>query len=350
MDADGHLVAPVPLPLFLFPCFSSQGTGSWFENSTTKTTSVQTKRRLAFTLVELLVVIATIGLLIGLLLPAVQAAREAARRTQCVNNLKQIALACHDFESVNRAFPKSNTTSAPWHGWIAQILPYMEQDNVKNIYAQNLSWYDPGNTTARNVVVASFLCPSTPGGNRTGSSAVAGTAGSPFTGAAWDYTNVSVVAQPLLAYLNYANPGGYSSIWRGVISSTGSRAADITDGLSNTLLVTEDAGRPEYWVRGKRITDREPPFGGAGNGAVTGGLWADHQKGFGIEGTSPDGFTLIGECAINCNNAYEVYAFHPAGAQAALADGSVRFLQQDISVRILAGLATRAAREVVVLE
>ncbi len=134
------------------------------------------------------------------------------------------------------------------------------------------------------------------------------------------------------------------------MSSTGSRAADITDGLSNTLLVTEDAGRPEYWVRGQRVTDREPPFGGAGIGFVTGGLWADHQKGFGIEGTSPDGFTLVGECAINCNNAYEVYAFHPGGAHAALADGSVRFLQQDLPIRVLAALTTRAGREVVVLE
>ncbi|MFO0941144.1 MAG: DUF1559 domain-containing protein [Pirellulales bacterium] len=259
--------------------------------------------RRAFTLVELLVVIAIIGVLVGLLLPAVQAAREAARRTQCQNNLKQIALACHNFESVQRMFPRSNTTVAPWHGWIAQILPYIEQENVKTIYAQNVSWYDSANTTARSVIVPSFLCPSTPVTDRLGSSAVAGVTGSPFTGAAWDYTNVSVVAQPLLSYLNYPNPSGYSSIWRGVISSTGSRTAEITDGLSNTLLATEDAGRPEYWVRGKRITDREPPFGGAGNGVVTGGLWADHQKGFGVEGTSPDGLTLVGPCAINCTNA-----------------------------------------------
>jgi prepilin-type N-terminal cleavage/methylation domain-containing protein/prepilin-type processing-associated H-X9-DG protein len=312
--------------------------------------NVPTRQRPAFTLVELLVVIAIIGVLIGLLLPAVQSAREAARRVQCSNNLKQIALACQNFELVNRAFPKSNTTSAPWHGWIAQVLPFIEQENVKNVYSQEVSWYDPANAAARNVVVASFICPSTSGANRTGSSAVAGAPGSPFTGAAWDYTNVSVVAQPLLAYLNYSNPAGYGSIWRGVMSSTGSRAADITDGLSNTLLVTEDAGRPEYWVRGQRVIDREPPFGGAGMGVVTGGLWADHQKGFGIEGTSPDGFTLVGECAINCNNAYEVYAFHPGGAHAALADGSVRFLQQDLPIRVLAALTTRAGREVVVLE
>ncbi len=303
--------------------------------------------RTAFTLVELLVVIAIIGVLIGLLLPAVQSAREAARRVQCQNNLKQIALACHNFESAQRMFPRSNTTIAPWHGWIAQILPYIEQENVRNIYSQNVSWYDPANATARSVIVPSFLCPSTPVADRMGSSAVVGVTGSPFTGAAWDYTNVSVVAQPLLAYLNYPNPSGYSSIWRGVISSTGSRTADITDGLSNTMLATEDAGRPQYWVRGRRITDREPPFGGAGNGVVTGGLWADHQKGFGVEGTSTDGFTLVGPCAINCTNAYEVYSFHTGGAGAAMADGSVRFLQQSMSIRTLAEITTRAAGEVI---
>jgi prepilin-type processing-associated H-X9-DG protein len=96
------------------------------------------------------------------------------------------------------------------------------------------------------------------------------------------------------------------------------------------------------------VTDREPPFGGAGPGVATGGVWADHQKGFGIEGTSPDGHTLIGECAVNCNNAYEVYSFHPGGANAAMADGSVRFLRETISIRALAALSTRVGGEVIV--
>ena len=97
-----------------------------------------------------------------------------------------------------------------------------------------------------------------------GSSAVPGVAGSSFTGAAWDYTNVSVVAVTLLAYLNYPDPAGYSIIWRGVMSSRGSTVAEISDGLSNTILFTEDANRPEYWVKGKRITDLTPAFGGDG--------------------------------------------------------------------------------------
>ena len=110
--------------------------------------------------------------------------------------------------------------------------------------------------------------------------------------------------------------------------------------------MTEDANRPEYWVKGQRVTDRVPPFGGDGPGVATGGVWADHQKGFGIEGTSPDGNTLIGECAINCNNAYEIYAFHPTGANAAMADGSVRFLRESLSIRTLAAMSTRGGGEV----
>jgi prepilin-type processing-associated H-X9-DG protein len=230
---------------------------------------------------------------------------------------------------------------------VAGVLPYLEQENVRNIYVPAANWYDPANEPARTANVKTFLCPSTPTGGRPGSSAVPGVAGSPFTGAAWDYTNVSVVAVTLLAYLNYPNPAGYTGIWRGVMSSTGSRVADITDGLSNTILMTEDAGRPDYWVKGKRVTGITPPFGGDGPGVVTGGVWADHQKGFGIEGTSPDGLTLVGECAVNCTNAYEVFAFHPGGANAAMADGSVRFLRDSISIRTLAALSTRGAGEVI---
>ena len=183
-------------------------------------------------------------------------------------------------------FPRSNTTAPPWHGWPALVLPDLEQENVRNIYVLTANWYDPANEPARTAQVKTFLCPSANSG-RVGQSAVPGVAGSPFAGAAWDYTNVSVVALPLLAYLNYPDPASYPTVWRGVMSSTGSTVGQITDGLSNTILMTEDANRPEYWVKGKRVTDREPPFGGAGPGVATGGVWADHQKGFGIEGTIP---------------------------------------------------------------
>ena len=215
---------------------------------------------------------------------------------------------------------------------------------MRNVYAMNSDWFAPANQTARTSSVKTFLCPGA-NGSRTGQSTFNGTA---YTGAAWDYTNVAVVAKDLLVYLNYPDAANsYLNYWRGTMSSTGSTAAQITDGLSNTILVAEDAGRPEYWVKGRRETALVPITFNGGPGVTTGGLWADHQKGFGIEGTQPAGYPEVGECAINCNNSYEIYAFHTGGANVAMADGSVRFLSEGMSIRTLAALATRGAGEVI---
>ena len=137
--------------------------------------TVPDNRRRGFTLIELLVVIAIIAVLIALLLPAVQAAREAARRAQCVNNLKQIGLAIHNYHTSNDTFPQgaaaSNTPLNPgcvaWMGWSAQALMfgYMEQTGLYNSINFSL---DPlqsnggngANTSARNTKVGMFLCPS----------------------------------------------------------------------------------------------------------------------------------------------------------------------------------------------
>jgi prepilin-type N-terminal cleavage/methylation domain-containing protein/prepilin-type processing-associated H-X9-DG protein len=300
-------------------------------------------RRRGFTLIELLVVIAIIAVLIGLLLPAVQKVREAAARMSCQNNLKQMALALTNYETRIGRYPAS-ATFGPFNGWPVLILPDLEQETVRNVYAFGANWYDPVNDGPRNAKVKTFLCPSANGARAGRSAAPGGPA--VHASAAWDYSNVAVVAQPLLASLGYPDP---PAVWRGVMSSQGSTVAQITDGLSNTLLLVEDANRPEYWVKGRRVTDRDPPFGGDGTGTDTlvGGTWADHDKGFGIEGTSADGSTFVGECAINCNNSFEVYAFHSGGANVAMADGSVRFLREGMAIRTLAALGTRAGGEVI---
>ncbi len=128
-------------------------------------------RRQGFTLVELLVVIAIIGILVSLLLPAVQAAREAARRTQCVNNLKQISLACHNYHDTHRSFPISLAWSVreSWHGAFSDkvgLLPFLEQNPLYNNINFNLMPYDSGGWNGNdNILTTSqklpmFNCPS----------------------------------------------------------------------------------------------------------------------------------------------------------------------------------------------
>ena len=126
------------------------------------------RQRRAFTLIELLVVIAIIAVLVALLLPAVQAAREAARRAQCVNNLKQIGLALHNYDGSHQTFPSgyvsnfdaSGNDTGPGWGWAAMLLPQFEQTPLFNAINFNLAIEDPANLTSRLPNVNNFLCPS----------------------------------------------------------------------------------------------------------------------------------------------------------------------------------------------
>jgi prepilin-type processing-associated H-X9-DG protein len=115
------------------------------------------------------------------------------------------------------------------------------------------------------------------------------------------------------------------------------RLTDITDGTANTLLAAEDAGRPKAWRAG-----REAP-----GAFALGGAWASNGNKVVISGSSADGATLTGPCAINCTNNQQPYSFHPGGANFLFADGSVHFLRAGVDIRVLAALATRAGSEVV---
>jgi prepilin-type processing-associated H-X9-DG protein len=114
------------------------------------------------------------------------------------------------------------------------------------------------------------------------------------------------------------------------------RLTDITDGASQTILVTECAGRPKPWRAGRPVSGIY----------VSGGVWVSGTLMFG-QGSSPDGATKPGPCAINCTNDREVYSFHPSGANAVFADGSVHFLKAGMDIRIFTRLVTRAGGEIV---
>jgi prepilin-type processing-associated H-X9-DG protein len=115
------------------------------------------------------------------------------------------------------------------------------------------------------------------------------------------------------------------------------RITDIVDGTANTILIAEDAGRDQRWQVGRNVSGL----------SSTGGPWSSAFNRIVVNGSTTDGATRPGPCAINCTNWQEVYSFHTGGANAVFADGSVHFLQAGIDIRILAALVTRAGGEVI---
>jgi prepilin-type N-terminal cleavage/methylation domain-containing protein len=326
---------------------------------------------LGFTLIELLVVIAIIAILIALLLPAVQQAREAARRAQCKNNLKQVGLALHNYESAHTFWPMQSTSPLPgprynWvrGSWMTAILPHLEQNPLAQQYNPNLNWHDSGNEAVVKAQLAIYDCPSAP--RRPGFEwAVLLSYADPVTttptltprdfyyGATTDYTNVGGIGSGLNnrlpAGLKLADPFNC-----GILKADAVRLAEVSDGLSSTVLVTECAGRPVLYQKGISVPDGATPKTWSGSSSVTrpfptGGVWASHNKGFLIDGAQPNGHTNVapGTCPLNCSNDNEVYSFHVGIAHALYADGSVRVLGESMSLNVLVAMISRNGNEVV---
>jgi prepilin-type N-terminal cleavage/methylation domain-containing protein len=316
------------------------------------------RSRSGFTLIELLVVISIIAVLIALLLPAVQAAREAARRMQCTNNLKQMGLAMHNFESANGfftpaaiddAFPKLginvDESGKPFakltqHGWAILLLPFTEQTALYNAYNLKTDFRDLANSTVVRTQLNLMLCPSSPNPNRIDTDNSGGFKG--WQAAAGDYgPNNSVVKVAIDA--GFVQPGNYA----GVMQANGVRAiAEITDGTSNTLVISEVAGRPDIWRRGNKTTP-STPIGSTPRVYVTGAGWANRDSAFGLHGFPADGNgEPPGPCHTNCVNRNEVFSFHPGGANHVFADGSVHFVKETAGIQIMANLISRAGGEI----
>jgi prepilin-type processing-associated H-X9-DG protein len=303
-----------------------------------------------------LVVIAIIAVLLGLLLPAVQQVREAANRAQCQNNLKQIGLALHNYECINEQFPVNIAT--PRHAWTAVILPYIEQNALASIYHYDVPWYDPLNANAILTPIPIYQCPSAlnRGPNYTEVFVPVTGPGSTsfrYDGAPWDYAPFSSINTATIG----VPPSGNNSA---VFATAGNRWSDVTDGLSNTASVSECANRQQLW-KGKMQYPNLTAAASSGNpcatpgisypgtidpGCVNGGIWADWNKNMTIDGATSAGDVPGGPCAINCTNQWEVFSMHPGGANCLFADGSVRFLQESISIQTFAAMVTRAGGEV----
>jgi prepilin-type N-terminal cleavage/methylation domain-containing protein len=283
-------------------------------------------RRPGFTLIELLVVIAIIGILIGLLLPAVQKVRAAAARTQCTNNLKQIGLALHNFHDTYQHFPAPRGTHlgathvfTEFRGWMCDILPYIEQDNLyRQMYTD--PWYN-GFFATYNTPVNTYLCPSDPrqlhvipSGN----------------GALTSYVGVTGSDNDVNAQFNGPTNGIFD------VSSAGVRLTDVTDGTSTTLMVGERPPTANLFEGWWGASDYDTLLS-------TRQLYGDL---FGAPGCSLPG--LFGPGSMNgpCNgDGNHFWSFHTGGANWVLGDASVRFLPYSASAQTIP-LASRNGGEV----
>jgi prepilin-type N-terminal cleavage/methylation domain-containing protein/prepilin-type processing-associated H-X9-DG protein len=327
--------------------------------------------RRGFTLIELLVVIAIIGVLIALLLPAVQSAREAARRAQCINNLKQVALAMHNYLSSNNTLPPGHRT-AVFGTFQTFILPYLEQNPLYGSYnmdgrywspgttsgggngpANNLRYGSPCNLTVTRSIIASLLCPS--------DEALPSNL-NVYSGVTWHNYTVNFGNADIYQSLGPV-PGGYSvgvyrdAPWLGAPFSdsdstqnfypTRARTYDfasILDGTSNTLIAGEV-------IKGK---------GGDLRGFTWWGDAVSTSTYLTPNSSLPDIQNTAGYCIYPYSNnppcraattqfppTYAFRSRHPGGVNVALCDGSVKFIKNTINLFVWRALGTTQGSEVI---
>jgi len=328
-----------------------------------KGTLMTIRRHRGFTLIELLVVIAIIAILIALLLPAVQQAREAARRTQCRNNMKQLGLAFHNYESTYRQIPSCyvaihNSILPGWlgvagpyddaniHTYAEYLLPYIDQTNIYNqitftapylspidLSAAGLGNYTADNKTAIANVVPPYICPSTPRASNL-IDITNNDLGIPLnwrTGA-MDYSpSAGMWGAQCLGIPDEPNPGWFDGAMSNNRPNT--RLANLSDGSTNVMLMHELAGRNDLYRVGVLVTP---------NGTIGGG-WADVSNAENwLSGSTYDGVAQEVPCFVNCTNAggTGMYSFHVGMANILLGDGSVRGLGANVSREIVVKLVS----------
>jgi prepilin-type N-terminal cleavage/methylation domain-containing protein/prepilin-type processing-associated H-X9-DG protein len=336
--------------------------------------------RRGFTLIELLVVIAIIAVLIALLLPAVQSAREAARRAQCVNNLKQLALAAHNYHQIANQFPSNlylhpcyATQTYYWNNssWIVFLLPVMEQQPLYNSVNFSYMWgnyqicnWGQGlglaNSSARATVINSLLCPSDPSPalDTNNSDEVWGqlAAGTSYVGNGGDFClacgNAGPNQQIFCAAQGYycrgmqlgdpQNPTmfpiqpstGDGIFWR---QCWGVSIPQITDGTSNTFLAGEQIKGVTRWNEwceaNATVASTAVPLNYLAPGhVIQGGV----------------GYYTNGNLATDDWPAwYSFRSLHPGGGNFAMCDGSVKFIKTSTSMPVYQGLSTRAFGEII---
>jgi prepilin-type N-terminal cleavage/methylation domain-containing protein/prepilin-type processing-associated H-X9-DG protein len=363
-------------------------------------------RSRGFTLVELLVVIAIIAALAALIFPAVQAARATSKRAASQSNLRNIALAILNYEAQTGAFPIAGRVpgdTKPRVGWITQVLPQLERKDLYSRYDFNKDWFAAENIAVTATQIPVLIDSASPQPDRyddrpESASFASGTlnvTGPSVLVGITDYANVRSVDVRLFtgsgagstgtAGIDGVNPGGsgigpagglatggtYASTKTlgAFVNATGNgimppniraRLADVTDGLSHTILLAESHARPYLYRRGKKIENN------LNVQRVNGGGWSRNANDIRLQGYNKDGTQEIGPYGINAANGTPVtpptgnltthygtdgtgaiYSFHAGGAHVAFGDGSVKFLSEKVDIAVLAALVTRDQNELV---